>query len=61
MDGRHLDVVAEVGEVFQGYGLVFVVPNNVFHHECWGEGLGVCEVAGEVEAGRTVVWRVGDV
>lgn len=61
MYGGHLDVVAEVWKVFEGHSLVFVVPNNILHHELRWKRLRVCEVAGKVESGSAVVGCICDV
>ena len=61
VDGGHLDRVSEEWEVLESDGFVFVVADNVVHHEGWGKGRGWGGVAGEVEAGCSVVRGVHDV
>lgn len=61
MDGRHFDVVTEIWEVLEGHGFIFVVPDNVFHHEVGWKWLGAGKVAREIESWSAVVRRVCDV
>ena len=57
----HLDAVGEEGEVFERYGLVLVVADDVFHHQMRGERLPVGKVARHVHARALVGVGVGDV
>lgn len=61
MHGGHFHVAVVPGEIFESDGFVFVVADDVFHHEVWGERLRGGEVAGEVEAGGAVEVGVCDV
>src|SRR5271155_5477405 len=62
VNGGHLDARVDKGKVFQGHGFVFVVADDVLHHKVRGKrggALGGGGVAREVEAGSSVVRRVG--
>ena len=61
VDGCHLDVIAEVGEIFEGDSFVLVVTNDIFHHELWWKRLRVRKIAGKIEARSTVVRGVCDI
>lgn len=61
MHGRHFDAAFEPGEVFESYGLVFVVADYILHHQLWRKGFRCGEVAGEVEARGAVEVGVGNV
>jgi len=61
VDGSHFDIVAEIREIFEGNSLVFVVSDNVFHHEVGSQRLGARKVARKVKARRSVVRRVCDI